>query len=529
MKRAIRPALQTGVPQPATPEPAALTAADLRSAATGPLAQRLSPRYWEEHCLLPLGTNAAGELLLAAGVAVDSTVTDELSWVYERPVRLVEVAAAEIHAAILSTQSEAPPELNATDLRGTDLVVLDEEEDSLDDLRMLANQAPVIKLVNLLILEAVRARASDIHLEVDRDNLRVRYRIDGVLQEISRPPRQYHAAAISRIKIMAGLNIAERRLSQDGRIRLRLSDRELDLRVSITPSLHGEGVVLRILDRGSAVRDLADLGMPARLLTDFARLTEQPHGIVLATGPTGSGKTTTLYGAISRVNQPGVKIVTVEDPVEYQVEGVTQIPVNPKIGLTFAAVLRSILRHDPDIIMVGEMRDRETAEIAIQAALTGHLVFSTLHTNDAAAGVTRMVDMGIEPYLVAATVLGILAQRLVRVVCDACAVDERPPSDLLTRLACGQPDLPKPRFRRGLGCGACAGTGYRGRTGIYELLPMSETLRSRVVQRAPLAELRAIAQDEGMASLRAAAWAKACEGVTTIDEVLRLTRDEVLG
>src|SRR3989454_809827 len=262
---------------------------------------------------------------------------------------------------------------------------------------------------------------------------------------------------------MAGLNIAERRLAQDGRIRLRLSDRELDMRVSITPTLHGESVVLRVLDRGAGVRDLAELGMPGPVLDQFEHLIRQPHGILLVTGPTGSGKTTTLYGALDRLNQPGVKIVTVEDPVEYQVAGVTQIPVNPKIGLTFAAALRSILRHDPDIIMVGEMRDRETAEIAIQAALTGHLVFSTLHTNDAPSGVTRMVDMGVEPYLVAATVLGILGQRLVRVVCDACAEDFRPPADVVAQAAAGQPGIPKPRFRRGRGCGACAGTGYRGR------------------------------------------------------------------
>jgi len=357
----------------------------------------------------------------------------------------------------------------------------------------------------------------------------VRYRIDGVLQEISHPPRQHQAAVISRVKIMAGLNIAERRLAQDGRVRLRLSDRELDVRVSITPSLHGESVVLRILDRGAGVRDLAELGMPSRLLEEFEHLIRQPHGIILVTGPTGSGKTTTLYGALDRLNQPAVKIVTVEDPVEYQVAGVTQIPVNPKIGLTFAAALRSILRHDPDIIMVGEMRDRETAEIAIQAALTGHLVFSTLHTNDAPSGVTRMVDMGIEPYLVAATVLGILGQRLVRVVCDSCAEDFQPPPDVVTQAAVGQPDIPKPRFRRGRGCDACSGTGYRGRTGVYELMRMSDEQRALVVKHAPLADARALAQGQGMAPLRAAGWAKACAGSTTLEEVLRVTRDEVLG
>src|SRR2546429_1349099 len=327
---------------------------------------------------------------------------------------------------------------------------------------------------------------------------------------------------------MAGRNIAERRLAQAGRIRLRLSARELDMRVSTPPSLRGESVVLRTLGRGAGVRDLTELGMPSRLLEEFEHLIRQPHGIILVTGPTGSGKTTTLYGALDRLNQPGVKIVTVEDPVEYQVAGTTQIPVNPKIGLTFAAALRSILRHDPDIIMVGEMRDRETAEIAIQAALTGHLVFSTLHTNDAPSGVTRMVDMGIEPYLVAATVLGILGQRLVRMVCENCAEDFRPSADLLAEVTT-LPDIPQPRFQRGRGCDACAGTGYRGRSGLYELMPLSQDLRERAVPRAPPAELRARAQAQGMEPLRAVGWAKACAGTTTLEEVMRVTRDEALG
>src|SRR6266702_632227 len=485
------PLLSPEAPPPAPQAEPPRTAADLRAAAAGPLAQQLSPKYLEEHCLLPLAIADGGALVVAAGLPLDPTVIDELCWTFERQVRLVEAPAAEIHAAILSAQSEAAPERQAGDLRGGDLVVPADEEETTDDLRALANQAPVIKLVNVLILEALRARASDVHLEAGAEGL----------------------------------------LAQDGRIRLRLSDRELDMRVSITPTLHGESVVLRVLDRGAGVRDLAELGMPGPVLDQFEHLIRQPHGILLVTGPTGSGKTTTLYGALDRLNQPGVKIVTVEDPVEYQVAGVTQIPVNPKIGLTFAAALRSILRHDPDIIMVGEMRDRETAEIAIQAALTGHLVFSTLHTNDAPSGVTRMVDMGIEPYLVAATVLGILGQRLVRAVCDSCAEDFRPPPDVVAQAAAGQPDIPKPRFRRGRagGCEVCSGTGYRGRTGLYELMRMSDELRARVVKNAPLAEIQALAQARGMAPLRAAGWAQACAGGTTLEEVLRVTRDEVLG
>ena len=506
------------------------TSADLRAAAAGALARRLSPKYLEEHCLLPLSLMDSGELLVAAGEPLDPTTLDELCWTYERPVRIAAVPAAELQAAILSAQAQGPLSVAeaASDLRSGELTVLNEEEETIDDLQALASQAPVIKLVNVLIVEALRARASDIHLEPTADGLRVRYRVDGVLQEISHPPRQYQAAVISRVKIMAGLNIAERRLAQDGRIRLRLSDRELDMRVAISPTLHGESVVLRILDRAAGVRDLAELGMPARALAGFERLIAQPHGIVLVTGPTGSGKTTTLYGALQRLNRVGVKIVTVEDPVEYQIEGATQIPVNPKIGLTFGSALRSILRHDPDIIMVGEMRDRETAEIAIQAALTGHLVLSTLHTNDAPSGITRMMDMGIEPYLITATLLGVVAQRLVRVVCDSCGTVIHPAAEIVTQAAPGgaTPDIPRRQFRQGPGCEACGGTGYRGRTGLYELMSLSDELRAKIVDRAPLGELRAIAAAQGLESLRAAGWAKACAGVTTLEEVLRVTGDE---
>jgi general secretion pathway protein E len=521
--------VQTARPAP-PPAPTAssartVTAADLRTAVANPLAQRLSLKYWEQHCLLPLVITES-ELTVAAGETVDPTVTDELCWVYDRRVRLVEAPAAEIQSAIIAAQSATGPEVQATDLKGNDLVVLAPEDEALDDLRALANQAPVIKLVNVMILEALRARASDIHLEATTDGLRVRYRTDGVLQEISHPPRQFQAAVISRIKIMAGLNIAERRLAQDGRIRLKLSDRELDLRVSITPALHGEGVVLRILDRGAGVRDLDEIGLSDAVHRSFDHLIRQPHGVVLVTGPTGSGKTTTLYGGIRRLNQPGVKIVTVEDPIEYQMDGVTQIPVSPKIGLTFAAALRSILRHDPDIIMVGEMRDRETAEIAIQAALTGHMVFSTLHTNDAASGITRMVDMGVEPYLVAATVSGIMAQRLVRLVCEACAEPEHPPPEAMEQFDAALPDIPGPRFRRGRGCEACGGSGYRGRTGIYELMVLTEEIRSRIIAGASLSEIRGLAQANGLVPLRAAGWAKAWAGITTLAEVLRVTREE---
>ena len=511
------------------PIPAPQASRDLRAAAVGPLANRVSPKYLEEHTLLPLGLAEDGSLLVAVGGPLDPAVADELRQTYGRRISLVEAPAAEIQSAILSASSEAPASLRAADLRAADVEVLAPEDEAIDDLRALASQAPVIKLVNVILLEALRLRASDVHLESTVQGLRVRYRIDGVLQEVSNPPRQYQAAVISRIKIMANLNIAERRLAQDGRIRLRLSDRELDLRVSTLPALHGESVVLRILDRGSGVPDLAELGMSDAVLTSFTRLIRIPHGIILVTGPTGSGKTTTLYGALRGINQPAVKIVTVEDPVEYQIEGLTQIPVAAKGGLTFASALRSILRHDPDIIMVGEMRDTETAEISIQAALTGHLVFSTLHTNDAAGGITRLADMGIEPYLIAATVRGLLAQRLVRMVCDGCAEPYEVSLGDLARLGGMMLPSGQPTFRRGLGCDACGGSGYRGRTGIYELLAVTDELRARIVSGAPLDEIRRLGREQGTVPLRVDGWAKVCAGVTTIDELLRVTSDDEVG
>jgi type II secretory ATPase GspE/PulE/Tfp pilus assembly ATPase PilB-like protein len=494
---------------------------DLRTAAAGELALRLSPRYLDEHCLLPLGIGDDGALVTAVGRALDPTVTDELARLFRRPLRLVSHPAAEIQAAVLAARRTEATSVTV------DLAVASPSNGAdapLDDLRALATQAPVIKLVNVLILDALKASASDIHLEASSDGLRVRYRLDGVLADVSRPPQQYSQALVSRVKIMAGLDVAERRVPQDGRIRLTLVERSVDLRVSTVPSLHGESVVLRILDHGVTARDLVELGMPNGVQQRFERLVDRSSGIVLVTGPTGSGKTTTLYAALARVNTPGVKVVTVEDPVEYQMEGVTQIPVNRKAGVGFASALRSILRHDPDVIMVGEMRDRETAEIAIQAALTGHRVFSTLHTNDAVAGVTRLVDMGIEPYLVAATVSGIVAQRLVRMRCDLCGNRESGIGKRSTELAAESSDsrFPIPDSR----CPNCSGTGFRGRTGIYELFTVDEDIRRMVSERATLDTLRAAARQRGMTTLRDDGMAKVAAGVTTVEEVLRVTSDE---
>jgi type II secretory ATPase GspE/PulE/Tfp pilus assembly ATPase PilB-like protein len=492
---------------------------DLRAAAAGALAARLSPRYLEEHCLIPIGLEGDGTMTAAAGLPVDPTVLDELSRLFERPVRVVPAEAAEIRAALLAARPAA-----ATP---TDVEVQAPDAESavaVGDLRALANEAPVIQYVNVMLLDALKAGASDVHVESTTEGLRVRVRLDGVLQEVSTLGRAHQSGILSRIKLLAGLDIAERRVPQDGRARLALADREVDLRVSTLPSLHGESAVVRLLDHSTTARGLAELGLSPDVQARFEKLIRRPTGLILVTGPTGSGKTTTLYAALGMVNDPGVKILTVEDPVEYRLAGITQIPVNRRAGLGFSSALRSMLRHDPDIIMVGEMRDKETAEIAVQAALTGHLVFSTLHTNDAVGGVTRLVDMGIEAYLVSATVEAILAQRLVRQLCDACA---EPYDPSRAELATAVPASGARRnFRRPKGCDACSGSGYRGRRGIYELFVPSERIRARVAQGATLDELRAQARADGLVSLREAAWDAAANGITSVAEVLRVTSED---
>ena len=403
-----------------------------------------------------------------------------------------------------------------------------EGEESFDDvehLRDLASEAPVIRLVNLVIQRAVELRASDIHIEPFENRLKVRYRIDGVLEEGESPPPNLTAAVISRIKIMAKLNIAERRLPQDGRIMLRVQGKELDLRVSTVPTAHGESVVMRLLDRETVVLDFGRLGFGQQFMPRFQKILEQPHGILLVTGPTGSGKTTTLYTALSKLNTPDVKIITVEDPVEYQIEGINQIQAKPQIGLDFAHALRSIVRQDPDIIMIGEMRDLETARIAIQSALTGHLVLSTLHTNNAAGGITRLLDMGVEDYLLTSTVNGILAQRLVRRLepTHAEAYPASPEEIEKFGLRRFQPQgeilLYRPRPS------ALSPTGYLGRTTIMELLVMDDELRRAVMRHAGMDELERIARQAGMATMYEVGIAKALRGETTIEEVLRVTED----
>lgn len=391
-----------------------------------------------------------------------------------------------------------------------------------EELMGLGSEAPVIRLVNHLFARALDLGASDIHFEPEEGHLDVRCRVDGIMARIERLPARIHTAVASRLKLMARLDIGEKRLPQDGRIDWRAGGRQLDMRVSTLPGVHGESVVLRILDRDEAAVELGRLGMPAAVLRGYRKAIAQPHGMILITGPTGSGKTTTLYATLGRINSERQKIITVEDPVEYQLEGVTQIQVNAAIGLTFAGGLRSIVRQDPDVIMVGEIRDHETAEIAIESALTGHLVFSTLHTNDAAGAVTRLQDMGVQGYLISSSLLAVQAQRLVRRVCAGCAAEAPISGDEAAALEIEPAECPK--VRRGAGCEACAQTGYRGRTGLYELMPMSDAIRHHIAAGADAGVLRDRAVREGMRTLRQDALDKLRQGLTTPEEVARVTR-----
>ena len=408
---------------------------------------------------------------------------------------------------------------------GKDDLSIDDEGD-VDHLKDLASEAPVIRLVNLLITRAIEMRASDIHLEPFEGDFKVRYRIDGILHDMEAPPRRLQAAVISRLKIMAKLNIAERRLPQDGRIKLRVLGKEIDFMVSTLPTMFGESVVLRILDRESVVLDLEKLGFPGYDLIKFRDLINRPYGIILVTGPTGSGKTTTLYAALGEINSPEKKIITVEDPIEYQLGGVNQVQVKAGIGLSFANILRSILRQDPDVIMIGEIRDAETAEIAIHSALTGHLVFSTLHTNDAAGAVTRLLEMGMDNYLISSSVLGIMAQRLVRVICPDCKETYTPEMGVMEEMGVSQSEVKENPIFKGAGCEKCSHTGFLGRKGIYELLLMNDDIRELILEKAPSNVIKEKGRSQGMQTLREAGWHKVKEGISTISEVLRVTQVE---
>ena len=408
------------------------------------------------------------------------------------------------------------------EMTGDDDLALTGSEDDSQDLLQMAQEASVIKLVNEIILEAINERASDIHIEPFERTLSIRYRIDGVLQEAAVPPQinRFKSAIISRVKILSNMNIAERRLPQDGRIKFSVGSRQVDVRVSVIPMIFGEGVVMRILDKTNVLYSLTELGLDEETFEQFETLIEKPHGIFLVTGPTGSGKTTTLYAALNAIVGPEKKVITTEDPVEYNLEGVNQIPVDHKVGMSFAMGLRAILRHDPDVVMIGEIRDLETAQAATQASLTGHLVLSTLHTNDAASAATRLIDMGVEPFLVSSTLSGVMAQRLVRVICPTCKTEINPKDAGLPK------NMKWPKGAKvftGSGCRACRSSGYRGRTGLYELLTMNEELGERIIDRVASSELVRIGRANGMRLLSEDGWLKVRNGVTTPDEVLRVT------
>lgn len=485
-------------------------------------------RLLVQHRILPL-EERDGLVVVVTSRISDSAGLDELRLSSGRDLSLALAPSAEIDRCLKKLLGVGADTLQSlvSDARDAVQVIDTQGEEDLD-LNNAAQNASIITLVNQVLTEAIELRATDVHVEPFENQLRVRYRIDGVLQEANVPAevRRFQAAIVSRLKILSHLDIAEKRLPQDGRIRLKISGREIDVRVSIIPMLHGEAVVLRILDRKDTLLGTEHLGMSSRDRQAFDRILDLPHGIVLVTGPTGSGKTTTLYAALSEINDIERKILTIEDPVEYQLRGINQIQVSAKAGLTFALGLRSILRHDPDVVLVGEIRDRETAEIAVQASLTGHLVFSTLHTNDAPGAAARLVDMGVEPYLVASSLEVVIAQRLVRVLCPHCK-EEITKADLdLLRTQFGS--IVPGAIYRGKGCRQCQGTGYRGRTGIFEVMPVSDEIQALILGRAPAGQIRKAAVLQGMQSLRGDGWRVIAEGRTTPEEVLRATKADAI-
>ncbi len=478
----------------------------------------MTPEYVEEHRLLPVAWEDGAVVIAHAGPVNEQAVA-ELADIAGVRLSLRQMPEDELQSWARRTRFAGSSVETPV---GTDRVedIADDDAIEAHDLAELANQAPVIRLVNVLLADAVALGASDIHLDASARGLTMRYRVEGILQPAPSPPPALRAAIVSRIKIMADLDVAERRLPQDGRVRLRVEGRDVDVRISTLPTLRGESVVVRLLDPQGALAKLETLGMAPDTLASLVRFSARTHGMLLVTGPTGSGKTTTLYSLLARMLTGREKVVTVEDPVEYELAGVTQVPVHSKVGLTFARALRSILRQDPDVLLVGEMRDAETAEICTQASLTGHLVLSTLHTNDAPGALTRLLDLGVPDYLVASTVEMVLAQRLLRCVCEACAEEVALDPSLVEDAR--QNGCHATSVRRGRGCVVCRGAGYKGRTGIYELLVVDDMIRSAFLERRGTAPIRKVAIEQGMRSLRADGWRLVESGVTTPEEVLRV-------
>jgi len=479
-----------------------------------------------KHEVLPIG-RSAGALTLAMVDPTNLSAVDDVAFRTGMRVFPVICLPSVLRAAIETSYDHARKGL-ASALSDAEAEVAPEEPHegiNLNELRASADQVPVVRLVNMILLEGIQRGASDIHLEPEEKTLHVRYRVDGLLQDVMTPAKKLEPAIVSRLKIMANLDIAERRLPQDGRIKFREASREIDFRVSIIPALFGESVVLRILDKSALQLDMAQLGFDPRGLEEFQKAIKSPHGMIVVTGPTGSGKTTTLYSALSAVNSPDIHVLTLEDPVEYNLPRVNQVQVNDEIGLTFAAALRSFLRHDPDVILVGEIRDQETAAIASRAALTGHLVLTTLHTNDAASSVARLLDMAIPPFLLASSLRLVVAQRLIRKVCEECKRAHEVDESTLVDYGYVSRGVGKITLYKGRGCAVCTHSGLKGRVAIYEIMPITREIKALVAQGAPTAEICKVARDQGMTTLREAALGRLIAGVTTLEEVLRVTSE----
>jgi type II secretion system protein E len=499
---------------------------DLAEQKPDPLALDLAPGdYALKHQILPISLDD-GVLTVAIGSHESMAAVDDLGVLLDRPIRAVLADPALIRDFIENRFLEDI----LSNMPGGEETTFAEVDDSTDlaDLQKMAGETAVVQMVNLVFAQAVRDGASDIHVEPYEREVRVRYRVDGMLRDVMRPPKKMQAALVSRLKILGEMNIAERRLPQDGRIKLTIAGRQIDVRVSIVPTVYGERAVMRILDKGTAMLGLPELGMQPDTLLKFQKVISQPYGIILATGPTGSGKSTSLYAALQEIYSPTTNILTIEDPVEYQLPGIGQIQVRPQIGLTFASGLRNIVRQDPDVIMVGEIRDHETAEIAIHAALTGHLVFSTLHTNDAPGAITRLIDMGVEPFLAASSLIGIVAQRLVRRNCPFCSVsDQVSTADALRSVGISKEDAANATVMRGIGCDKCQGSGFKGRQGLYELLTIDEHIKHLTVARASAGEIKNYAIEKlGMRTLLGDGRIAVLNGRTTPEEVLRVCQRE---
>lgn len=481
---------------------------------------RVPAQTAKQYKIMPIGFEKE-TLTVALSDPFDLRILDDLRFRLNHYIKGVIADEAEIERAIQKYYGQRSERLEPE--------ALEEAKEGVDHagLEKLASQAPVVKLLDLILLQAVKDKASDIHFEPFEDKFLIRYRVDGILYEISPPPKRLNLALSSRIKVMANLDIAERRLPQDGRISTQIGDRSVDLRVSTLPTVFGESIVIRVLDKGIVALTLDRLGFAPDTLQKLKDLIHRPSGIILVTGPTGCGKTTTLYSCLKEINKPDFKILTAEDPVEYDIPGIIQIPISPKMGLTFAISLRSMLRQDPDIVMVGEARDLETARIAIQASLTGHLVFSTLHTNDATGAITRLMDMGVEPYLITSSVKAVIAQRLIRTICPKCKETYKPAEDLVAELGLSSRDVEGKKFFRGKGCEDCHNTGYKGRTAIAELFVMSDPIKALALERTPTSVLRQKAQELGMRTLREDGLSKIYNGITTIEEVTRETKQYV--